>query len=338
MLKERLLELGQGRVQTVLICNRIRPGMASKMSYGKDCIRSLYHLATSQVCILDSYWPAVSVLHHKQSLTIIQIWHALGKIKKSGWASVGKAGGRKSEVAEVLHMHANYDYVIAGAPIWNQAYCESFACHENKILNLGLPRMDALYSHKDAFAKRIFEHYPQLKESKVVLYAPTFRRGYHKEPSDLIHALSQLDCKLIVKAHPNEKLDTTGALNCSEFSGMDLLSVADLVITDYSSIALEAAVSKVPTLYYLYDYDDYRKDTGINLDIAQEMPSCTSFDVESLTKKAKAALNGDYPYAEFEEYKKKFLISHIGNSTNDIARFVLCCIDGTQDQFMKDRK
>lgn len=338
MLNEELLKLGQGRIQTVLICNRIKPGMAGKMFYGKDCLRSLYHLATSQVCILDSYWPTVSVLHHKPSLTVIQLWHALGKIKKSGWASVGKVGGRKTEVAEVLHMHANYDYVIAGAPIWNQAYCESFACEEDKILNLGLPRMDALYSYKDVFAKRIFEHYPQLKDNKVVLYAPTFRRSNHKEPSDLIRALSQLDCELIVKAHPNEKLDTTGALNCSEFSGMDLLSVADLVITDYSSIALEAAVSNVPTLYYLYDYDDYRKDTGINLDLALEMPLCTSFDVESLTKKAEAALTGDYPFEEFENYKKKFLISHIGNSTNDIARFVLCCIDGTQDQFTKDRK
>ena len=41
----------------------------------------MYHLATASVCVLDAYWPAISLLHHKKSLTVIQMWHALGKIK-----------------------------------------------------------------------------------------------------------------------------------------------------------------------------------------------------------------------------------------------------------------
>lgn len=54
------------------------------------------------------------MLNHKSSLTVIQIWHALGKIKQSGYQTVGKAGGRGRLVADELCMHRNYDYIIAG--------------------------------------------------------------------------------------------------------------------------------------------------------------------------------------------------------------------------------
>ena len=56
------------------------------LSRSKACIT----LRPASVCVLDSYWPAVSVLHHKKQLAVIQMWHAMGKIKKSGYQSLGK--------------------------------------------------------------------------------------------------------------------------------------------------------------------------------------------------------------------------------------------------------
>ena len=45
---------------------------------------------------------------------MIQMWHAIGKIKKSGYQTLDKDSGRSRAVAELLCMHRNYDYIIAG--------------------------------------------------------------------------------------------------------------------------------------------------------------------------------------------------------------------------------
>ena len=72
------------------------------LKFSAVMFKSMYHLATSRVCVLDSYWPPVSLLKHKEELRVIQIWHAIGKIKQSGLQSVGKKSGRKAEYADFL--------------------------------------------------------------------------------------------------------------------------------------------------------------------------------------------------------------------------------------------
>jgi len=113
MLKEEL-EVQCSDLQIVAICNRMDDKKEGKVRFGWNMLRSMYHLATSRVCVLDAYWPAVSLLKHKKTLTVIQMWHALGKIKQSGYQTLGKESGRGKKMAELLCMHRNYDYIIAG--------------------------------------------------------------------------------------------------------------------------------------------------------------------------------------------------------------------------------
>ena len=155
LLEAELVRLDPG-VRVVKIFNRIEPGAASKLSFARDTLRSMFHLATSCVCVLDTYWPAVSMLDHKPELTVIQIWHSLGKIKKSGLAAVGKPGGRTAEIAAVMRMHANYDYVVAGAEAWDRYYCESFGCSEDQLVHTSLPRLDVLSSKDPQMAQEVY--------------------------------------------------------------------------------------------------------------------------------------------------------------------------------------
>lgn len=307
----------------VCICNRIGKGLASKVSYGCDLLRSLYHLATSKVCVLDSYWPAVSTLHHKDGLVVIQIWHSLGKVKQSGWQAVGRPGGRPEDEARAMRMHANYDYIVAGAPAWNQFYCEGFHCHEEQILNFALPRLDVIVSGQEKTAEKILERYPELCGKKVVVYAPTFRRGEQNAHFGLATRLDANEYALVVKAHPNQGVEAPGCLTCKGFSTMQLLSVADVVITDYSSVAVEAAAANVPTLYYLYDYEKYLSGTGLNINIPAEMPSCVMYDEPSLAEAVRKVCAGDYPWDELARYRERYVIADPGHSTRDIASFVV---------------
>ena len=97
-LSRRLLEL-KPETNIVIITKRMDKGFSSMLGYAGATLKSMYHLATASVCVLDSYWPAVSVLHHKKQLAVIQMWHAMGKIKKSGYQSLGKKFGRSDMIA-----------------------------------------------------------------------------------------------------------------------------------------------------------------------------------------------------------------------------------------------
>ena len=52
--------------------------------------------------------------------------------------------------------------------------------------------------------------------------------------------------------------------NQSDFTGMDLLHVADYIITDYSAIVYEASIVEKPIYFYTYDYDKYMDDKELD--------------------------------------------------------------------------
>lgn len=322
MLEKRLHD-DDPSVETVAICHRVGSGAAGARAFAPSVMSSMYHLATSRVCILESYWPAVSLLRHKPDLTVVQMWHALGKIKQSGLVTVGREGGRPAALSRAVRMHEGYDYVVAGAPAWNRFYCESFGCSEEQILNFGLPRMDCLRDGRDEMRKSFFERHPELSGKPIVLYAPTFRRNSSGAATQAdVGRLASPDYHLVVKCHPNQAIDASDMPTCPDFTAMAMLPVADVLVTDYSAIALEAAWMGIETLYYLYDYDEYRAGNGLNLDIPAEMPSCVFYDADALAVAVERALAGGYPYREFEAYREKYVLPPDSQPTHDLAAFI----------------
>jgi len=287
-------------------------------------LRSIYHLATSKVCVLDAYWPLVSILKHKNNLTIIQMWHSLGKVKKSGYQTLGSSYGRKTSLAKQMNMHQNYDYIIAGGQGWNAFYCESFNVAETTLVNVGLPRIDYLLNTKEVNKSRFFDVYGDLAKKEIILYAPTFRKGIDPKPyvEELVNSIDFSRYALLLKAHPNQgiTINNPSVMTCDNFETMELLAVCDYLITDYSAIAIEAAVLDIKTYYYLYDYDDYVEKNGINIDLLTLMRNCTFKNakdlIESITSK-------DYPYEELNRYKTMYLPQELGTSTKKIASLIV---------------
>ena len=107
-------------------------------------LQEMYHLATSRACITDSYMAAISVLRHKPSLTVVQMWHALGAIKRFGLASLDTEEGRSSRFAAAMRMHQGYDWVIAGGTRMVQPFAEAFGVDPSHVLPIGTPRVDLL--------------------------------------------------------------------------------------------------------------------------------------------------------------------------------------------------
>ena len=61
-----------------------------------------------------------------------------------------------------------------------------------------------------------------------------------------------------------------------------LLSVANFVITDYSGLSLEASVLNKQLYIYAYDYDEYKKNPGINIDLKKEFKKYFFTNIDDL--------------------------------------------------------
>ena len=85
-------------VKIVMLTKRIGKGICGKLEYAFHMWIQMYHVATSKVAIIDGYQIVISVLKHKKKLKVIQIWHALGSLKKFGYSIADKEEGSKKEI------------------------------------------------------------------------------------------------------------------------------------------------------------------------------------------------------------------------------------------------
>lgn len=307
-------------VKVVVLSQQFEGGARDSWRFVPVLLRSLYELATSKVCVLDSYWPAVSILKHKAPLVVFQLWHSLGKVKKTGFQAIGTGQGRSELAARSMRMHENYDYVVAGAEVWNPEYRAAFNVDDSQLLNIGLPRADYLLNGRRRISKLIAKRYPEVMRKPIVLYAPTFRR-HQSDVQGARRLAAEIDPErfnLVVKRHKDDDLamPETPHFKCPGFNTLEMLTVADYVITDYSSIALEAALIDVKTFYYLYDSEEYFATSGgMNIDLPAEMPGCVFADAAELGE----ALKGEYPTETLQRYKSKFIFENPGQSTSDLA-------------------
>ena len=336
-LEARLREL-KPELKTVMITKRADKSFSDLFVFALQTLGSMFHLATASVCVLDSYWPAVSMLKHKDSLAVIQIWHAMGKIKKSGYQSLDKGLGRSSMIAHEMRMHRNYDVIIAGGKAFNPFYCASFGVSESVLYNVGLPRMDMLRENTEKCRRQFYDAYPELEGEKIVLYAPTFRKGQILDPKPVVDAFDfNGHQQLIIKRHPNQRLNEENlgqAMTCDEVPTSTVLSVCDCVITDYSAITIEAAILKKPVYFYLFDYEDYLSRNGLNVLLSDEFPDSVFTSPDKLFDSIE---NGTYDFDNYKRFCEKYLPDQSSRATDKIAALIIDCMEKDKHEAISER-
>ena len=307
MLKDELLKKDPN-VQIQIMCKKIPKKFLKKVNYYFYIIKTMYHLATSKICIVDGYELQVSILKHKKELVIVQIWHALGAIKKFGRQVVNKKEGSNSVVANIMQMHKNYTFVTCASKATRKIYAEAFEIEEENIPVLGMPRIDYLLGKDnkiDVKVENLLKEYPKLNEKKNILYVPTFRKGEKTSISEIINSVNKEKYNLIIRLHPLEKtnVDNNYVID-SKYNTFELLKIADYVITDYSAIAFEATVLNKPIFFYLYDLNKYENNRGLNVNLNEEMKLVTFDNINDIISMIE---KGEYPYEEYEKFKSKYI-------------------------------
>ena len=295
--------------------------MTNKFKHALEVLEEMYHLATSKACVIDAYTIPVSLLEHKKGLVIVQIWNALGAIKQFGHAILGRKEGNSAKLASIMRMHHGYTYATAGGKATIPHFAKAFNMDSAKIKPIGMPRVDYLLD-KAVFASnksRILKTYPDLKGKKVILYAPTFRKKGEISPQPLIEAVNYDKFALVIKQHDHDKTQINPHQTvkfANQFSSLELLSVADYVITDYSAVAFEAAVLDLPLFFWAYDLDKYKKNRGLNVEYEKDMPGVVSKDPKRIIDAIEA---DEYNIETIINFKHRFVEVLDGTSSKRIV-------------------
>ena len=317
------------KLKVIVLCHKLEGGanakFLEKIKYGFHMLSQMYHIATSKVVVLDSYCILISILKHKKDLKVIQMWHSMGTMKKFGYQILDKEEGSKKELANVMHMHKNYDYVFASSWAYAQELAEGFGCGINKIRIFSLPRVDLLTSkeYRQNITKKITEKYPKILQKKNILYCPTFRKDESLLEKEIYKMIEQIDFdkyNLIIKLHPLSKIEihNNNVIYDKYFSSMDMLFSADYIISDYSCIIYEAAVLKIPLFFFAFDLQEYLNNRGLTLDYKKEVPGVVS---SSAKKIIDAIDKNEYDVDLVEQFRKKY-VTNIENCTKKIVEFI----------------
>lgn len=330
-LLKKEIEQKESEMELVFLCKKMESSLSTKMDYIRYVynmleytLEAMYYLATSKVCITESYCVPISFLKHKKELKIIQIWHASGAVKKFGYQALDTEEGKSSKIAELMCMHKNYDYVIAPSEVTKNIFAEAFNIEKNKIVKLGLPRLEYIVNKKYDKSEAIYRDYPEFKNKKVILYVPTFRKGKSIDLSEIFNSsFDKEKYKLIIKLHPLENTKVPGEYQIdSKYTTYDLIKIADYIITDYSILSVEASLLEKPIFLYLYDLEEYNKNRGLNIELKQELKTFTSKNFNDIMMKIQ---DEDYDIEEIKKYRNKYIEVDVNNTIKDLASFILNC-------------
>lgn len=318
------------KLKIKILCKKIPKNFGGRLSYCFYIVKCMYHIATSKVCIVDGYNIPICALKHKKNLEIIQIWHALGAIKKFGYQVLDKKEGTSSKVAKIMDMHSNYNCVTCASEATRKIYAEAFNTDLDKIKVMGMPRIDYILSKDNEINKKVEElkmDYPNFSGKKTILYVPTFRRGQTINISKIEKAINKEKYNLIIRLHPldNTKVSEEYLVN-RKYSTFDLIKFADYIVTDYSAIAFETATLGKPLFFYLFDIDNYKDRRGLNIDLQQEMPNCTK---ATMTEIAKIIEKDTYNYEELKKFREKYVETIDTNNTERICDYVIDTLAST---------
>lgn len=279
-----------------------------------QAVRAGFHLASARLFVVDDYFFPMYVVRPRAGTTYVQAWHACGAFKKFGYSVLDKGFGADESYVRSVRIHANYDLCLVSAARFIPAYAEAFRQSPERFdSRLGIPRTDLFFdpARAAAAAAEVRRRYAIPAGRRVVLYAPTFRGRRITEARspldldvDVLAAALADDHVLLRRDHPfvRASRSTPGSaptrpagagagargpfeLDASDHPDMnELLLVADVLVTDYSSAIYEYALLGRPIAFFAPDHAAYEAERGFYFDFATGVPGPVFTTTEDLAR------------------------------------------------------
>ncbi|MBM6619083.1 CDP-glycerol glycerophosphotransferase family protein [Bacillus sp. RD4P76] len=310
------------------------------LTVNRFSVKWLFILANARYWVTNSRMP---IWIPKPKHTVyLQTWHGT-PLKKLGM-----------DIEEV-HMHgttteqykreftkeaANWDYLVSPNSYSTTIFKRAFQ-FDKEVIESGYPRNDYLYVHNNEISiKELKQKFNIPLNKKVILYAPTWRDNQYDQEGkyklDIKLELNQMkenlqnDYIVILRMHylvANNMDISTYEGFVLDFSNhediRELYLMADILITDYSSVFFDYANLKRPMIFYAYDIEDYRDQLrGFYFDFEQKAPGPIVRTTEEVIRVIDNIQNGSLDHSNLDEFYQEFTYLESGISTMRVVNRV----------------
>jgi len=233
-------------------------------------------------------------------------------------------------------MMRRWSVLLVPSEYFVETFVKSYR-YEGRLVRHGLPRNDLLVRGVDedwVLAKKRELDLPT--DRRLVLYCPTFRdraRRLQREyelPMDLTAMGDELgdDVHFLVRTHYLDavRLSPRNAAFATDVSRhhdvTELLLLADVLVTDYSSVMFDFANTGRPMVFYTHDYEDYTRDErGTYLDLARIAPGPLVEDTAGLVAALRDVDASRAAYAErYAAFRDRFCEYETGRAAEHVVK------------------
>lgn len=311
----------------------------NKIRFHFDFIREF---AQCRVLFLTDWFPPAYIVQPRPETEVVQLWHACGAFKMFGYSTDEKKWGASVKEKKRYPSHNTYTLACVSGEKAIAPFENGFHSNPGVVQALGCPRTDFYFDRKsvESISRKVRMRYPEIGDRKIILYAPTFRGNSIAKASMKVNLpftemMAELSDQYVmfIKLHPqtaksngiNERyrISCLGTLYdvTKTLSTEEALCVADILITDYSSIIFEYMLFERPIISYIYDIDEYIADRGLYFPYEQIAPGPYVFTPEELLDKLKTVSKWFDP-TRIRELRQEFMSACDGHSTERIYNYV----------------
>ncbi len=212
---------------------------------------------------------------------------------------------------------------------------------------MGSPRVDPLINERKKLHDNIRKELGLDQDVKLLLFAPTFRSGNQQGKREVTAETPQIDFdqllealaerfegewRVLLRLHPTlaARLDEMPLIKKNprliDVSGLpdmsQILGGCEMLITDYSSCAFDAAFAHIPVLLYADDVQEYINERGKFMWSREELPFELAEDSTSLIENVKVFDNERYN-AAVDVFMKNNEVVENGEACKRVAEFIL---------------
>ena len=305
----------RGNVDTSGVDKRIKCVRYKSLQYYILVNTAEFFITNARTDPYRIYW------HKRKGQKYVMLWHggvALKRIEKDAEDQLSYSYLKKAKIDSKV-----CDLMVSGCRFQTSLLKEKF-WYDGEILERGIPRNDVFFdkARHPEMKERICHKYGISPDSRIVLYAPTFRRNKSIEPyridwsrvvpelrkiygTEKISILLRLHPNLIGKAEASSLINDESVIDVTRYHDMqELLCVSDLLITDYSSSMFDITMLKKPCMLYATDIEKYNR--GYYFDFA-ELPFPLARNEEELIGNIRT-----FDSAAYDESVESFFEKHIG--------------------------
>lgn len=248
------------------------------------------YLATSEYLINNSTFPIWFIRREEQKY--LNTWHgtplkAMGKDVRNEFMAYGNITRNFLHATHILSPNQHTSDIL----IKRHDVDGIFA---GKLAETGYPRVDQVALPDESRKRKVQEELGLNPGKPVVLYAPTWRGRMNDKVVDQdrivadVSAMVGDDYQLVFRGHSYNEAALAGinipvVIVPQWVDTCDLLSIVDVLVTDYSSILFDFLPAGRPIVYYAYDLEAYATGRGFYLDMA-ELPGALCTDIEDVRR------------------------------------------------------